>query len=412
MSGATSALLLAAAVPFSFPEEDRSLAARRHRARRLRQHMQQPHVRQQVERHILLATTGVVAAEAAEAVERVARGVNGGGGGPVYDARRDFIPGPIAIPQEQTPTYPQAPPNSPNDRFSFTFPDDDDASSPINKEDGLQHTASPTSSSTTSSTSPDEFPPRSSRGRRSQRKRRRAPSFKKKDHRVQPKVEAHEADDEASEDEGAKADQVDAASVSYRYEEHVRYITRQTGQMSCQKKDGEEEDQEEEESDEDVELRLKLKVWSQVQRTVEELLNAESKSEDWARAGRELRHIADKFTSGGDPPPPPPPQQHHHHHQQQQHQIQEQQEQQQQLAIVQQVDDEQQQQQQQFIMHQQNQQFVMHQHQPHDEVPLMADGILDLPTLFNAMLPFSLPRPLWIALINWGCYKAYKIFSQ
>ncbi len=402
MSGATSALLLAAAVPFSFPEEDRSLAARRHRARRLRQHMQQPHVRQQVERHILLATTGVVAAEAAEAVERVARGVSGGGGGPVYDARRDFIPGPIAIPQEQPPVYPQAPPNSPNDRFSFTFPEDDDASSAINKEDGL-HTASPSSSSTTSSTSPDEFPPRSSRGRRSQRKRRRAPSFKKKDHRVQPKVEAHEADDEASEDEGAKADQVDAASVSYRYEEHVRYITRQTGQMSCQKKDGEEEDQEEEESDEDVELRLKLKVWSQVQRTVEELLNAESKSEDWARAGRELRHIADKFTSGGDPPPPPPQQQH------QQHQIQEQQHQQQQLALVQQVDEEQQQQH--FII-EQNQQFVMHQHQPNDEVPLMADGILDLPTLFNAMLPFSLPRPLWIALINWGCYKAYKIFSQ
>ena len=231
------------AVPFNFPEDDKSIHARRCRARRLRRQMERRDVQQQVDRHLQLTT--MVVEEAVDTFERIISSSPSSDEETVNEKVEELRP----------------PPNSPNNAVSFEFPE----VRVVNVSDGLlgatsvrpkaKKAAAAESTTSTSSSEDAKETPKKLQRRRSLRKRRRVPSFKNKtEPRVPNKLEAVEADDEASD-----VDDVD-----------LRYITEKTDQIKAH------------DSSED-ELRLKLKVLSEVRKT------------DWAKVGVELRNIADKF---------------------------------------------------------------------------------------------------------------------
>ena len=100
-------------------------------------------------------------------------------------------------------------------------------------------------------------------------------------------------------------------------------------------------------------LQLRLKVLSEAQRTVEE---AASVVTDWAKVGAELRSIADKFGDEADPG----------HH-------------------VDEVDGE--------------------------GRRVVARHEVDVVSLVNLMLPFSVPQSLWSALVSYAAWKIFKRFQ-
>ena len=100
-------------------------------------------------------------------------------------------------------------------------------------------------------------------------------------------------------------------------------------------------------------LQLRLKVLSEAQRTVED---AASVVTDWAKVGAELRSIADKFGDEADPG----------HH-------------------VDEVDGE--------------------------GRRVVARHEVDVVSLVNLMLPFSVPQSLWSALVSYAAWKIFKRFQ-
>jgi hypothetical protein len=252
------------AIPFDFPDNDRSIAARRFRSRKMAKEFSCRDAAQQVEQHLLMTT---VVDEAVDAFREAV----------VH--HRDQTPlGKTIAPLRQ-------PPNSPNNAISFEFPE-----LPINDDDGLGSSAS---RNRARDLSPAKTFTRMSRGRRSQRKRRRVPSFKTKtEPRVPSKLStrditvASEADDEASDSEDATTTFRMATST---FDQDMGYITKATRDLECKLGDSS--------SDEEDELKLKLKVLSEVRHFCEDKSVTDLEKTDWAKVGSELRQIADKFSS-------------------------------------------------------------------------------------------------------------------
>ena len=186
------------------------------------------------------------------------------------------------------------------------------------------------------------------RGRRSLRKRPRKPSFKA--HRVPPKFSCCEdADDEAS-SSGDDHDQVDsAASIDLVKLQRISIDDDEDSSSSSSSCS-------EEIFADSSGLQLRLKVLSEAQRTVEE---AASVVTDWAKVGAELRSIADKFGDEAEG----------HHH----------------PGHVDEVDGE--------------------------GRRVVARHEVDVVSLVNLMLPFSVPQSLWSALVSYAAWKIFKRFQ-
>lgn len=312
-------LLTCAAIPFEFPANDHSIAARRHRSKKLSKEFSCRDKQQQVEQHLLMTTALDMGAEA---------------------IRQEVATSPCL--RKNTSTILRPPPNSPNTQLTFDFPDPAMINhqhvelEPQTRPGAEQEDQSPAKTFT-----------RLSRGRRSQCKRRRVPSFKTKtEPRVPAKVSAvdlaaSEADDEASDE--------DEVTVQFSaMQRDLSLLTRATRQLDFSSSEDEDED----------ELQLKLKVLSEVRTFChdnDEKLEKLEKT-DWAKVGSELRHIADKFTDES--------------------------------SSTSATDDE-------------------------DRPDGMAapGGAVDLVSLLNLMLPFSVPQSLWSALVSYAAWKIFKRFQ-
>ena len=186
--------------------------------------------------------------------------------------------------------------------------------------------------------------------RRSLRKRRRVPSFKtRQTPRVAPKLTCCEdADDEAS---SSGDDETDLAASGAA--DLMRRIPK-----ALTIDDAEQESSSGEEIFADSSgLQLKLKVLSEAQRTV-----IEAEITDWAKVGIELRSIADKFGEDLDGRDGGQDQVDHHHHN-------------------------------------------------GGGGRVVARHEVDVLSLVNLMLPFSVPQSLWSALVSYAAWKIFKRFQ-
>jgi hypothetical protein len=235
-------LLGVAAVPFTFGSNDSSLASRRRFRRqngcRSDANPSAPFGNLDPTQRAVVAS---IVSEAAKEIQSVM------GLGPRQDLESE--------------NFPAAPPNSPNDHFTFDFPVPAD-----NRSDVLRRNVETEFSSEEEAT---EQPPEKPKRTRSFRKRRRVPSFKTGH---QPRVPAKvgccsEADDEASEAETL------AVSRS-KFEADTDTDT---------------------DIDTKTEMELKLNLLSETRRS-----RNNDEVEDWARVGTELRNIADSFQKGLD----------------------------------------------------------------------------------------------------------------
>jgi hypothetical protein len=244
-------LLNTAAVPFCFPEDDRSIAARRWRARRLRKQIERdPEARRMMDTHLLMSTILSEAADAFQAVvDTPGQSIDGSG---VFAAKSmvSFAP-------------PAVPPNSPSYIVSsgntFAFPE----------------VAAESSSDESTSA-----PPRPLRRTSSFRKRRRVPSFKTgQTPRVAPKQTCCGNSDEAD-DEDSGSDEIDCCSA------RVSVARPEDAEAALRLRLKE---------DDEAELALKLNVLCEVQKTAA-AATERLRQTDWAKVGSELRQIADKFS--------------------------------------------------------------------------------------------------------------------
>ena len=243
------------------------------------------------------------------------------------------------------------PPNSPdnvaNPTATFTFE--------INDSDGFESDAPPppvvpkvtVTNAEVTEAAASGNLQRLRRCRRSLRKRPRKPSFKA--HRVPPKFSCCEdADDEASSSSDESSSTADQVDSS-----SIDLIKLHRISITDNHDDSSSSSSEEIFA-ESSGLQLRLKVLSEAQRTVEE---AASVVTDWAKVGAELRSIADKFGDDNDDG-----------------------------------------------------------HGHLDEVDgegrrVVARHEVDVVSLINLMLPFSVPQSLWSALVSYAAWKIFKRFQ-
>jgi hypothetical protein len=271
-------LLNTGAIPFNYPDDDRSIAARRCRSRRLRAQFERETASQTPEQRMLMEE---VVNEAILTFQSV------------LDPRPPRTPRRLVEVAEKA-TQIRQPPNSPNTAVTFTF---EQQQQPIvNDSDGLDEVVK-TDSTEVEEEVEEEVPRLLKRGRRSMRKRRRVPSFKNKQTpRVASKfscqTQSDEADDEASEDEIdlIKLRMARVSTDDSSVTDKNRDIFEASSDIFAARYDILE-------SKDDIvttsELQLKLQVLSEAQKTVE-AVNSETAT-DWAKVGAELRSIADKF---------------------------------------------------------------------------------------------------------------------
>ena len=265
------------AVPFAYPEEDKSLVARRYRSKQLKKHFQKSHMKQQEQQHLLMTT---VVNEAVDTLNNVVGSSRNRDTSPDDRVKTDRL---------------RAPPNSPNDKMTFDFPDlvhpsnvllPDQPQEEQDEQEQLEEVESPV-----------VIPCRAVRMRRSQRKRRRIPSFKTKQNpRVPSKMStcSDEADDEASEDDDDLVlNMISSMTTNNNNNNNIKTFPR-ANSIDNKGKNFSSSD-----SDTEEELELKLKVLSEVQRTLSSEDEDSTKSlryTDWSKVGQELRNIADKFS--------------------------------------------------------------------------------------------------------------------
>ena len=168
-----------------------------------------------------------------------------------------------------------------------------------------------------------------------------------KAHRVPPKFSCCEDADDEASSSGDDQDQVDSAAAS------IDLVKLQRISIDDDEYDSSSTTTSEEIFTDSSGLQLRLKVLSEAQRTVED---AASVVTDWAKVGAELRSIADKFGDEADPG----------HH-------------------VDEVDGE--------------------------GRRVVARHEVDVVSLVNLMLPFSVPQSLWSALVSYAAWKIFKRFQ-